>query len=131
MELHQDPLLLNVEDCLSYVVNKNDKIGKTTYSMTMALGGKEEFLSILELVEKVCSKRVDTDGENIMKCLYRKDKSATLYVKIDGETEIYPPKRDDHVDHKKYQDKRFHLDAIIKSESIYVSDKTISIQVKL
>ena len=89
-ELDQGPLLLKVEDCLSYVVNKNDKFGKTTYSMSIALGGKEQFVSVLELVEKVCSNRVHTDGENIMKCLYRKGNNATLYVKIDCETEIYP-----------------------------------------
>jgi hypothetical protein len=54
-----------------------------------------------------------------------------LYVKIDDETEIYPPKGDEPVDHKKYQDKRFRLDAIIKMESIYVSNSVTSIQVKL
>jgi hypothetical protein len=42
-----------------------------------------------------------------------------------------PSERDDPVDHKKYQDKRFRLDAVIKIESIYVSNKVTSIQVKL
>jgi hypothetical protein len=66
-----------------------------------------------------------------MKCLYRKGNTPTLYAKIDDGTEIYPPKGDDPVDHKKYQDKRFRLDVVINIESIYVSDKVTSIQVKL
>jgi hypothetical protein len=95
------------------------------------LGGKDEFVSTLKLVEKESTNHVGKPGENIMKCLYRKGNTPTLYAKIDDETEIYSSKGDDPADHKKYQDKRFRLDAVIKIESIYVSGKVTSIQVKL
>jgi hypothetical protein len=95
--LDQGPLLLKLEDCLSYGVNRNNKFIKTNCSITLALGGKDEF--VLKLVEK------ESDGD--------------------------PPKGDEPVDHKKYQDKRFRLEAVIKIERIYVSDKVTSIQVKL
>lgn len=98
--------------------------------MSIALGGKEEFVSVLELVEKECSYHLnrlgDDHAEHFIKCLYRKGKSPALYVKIDGETEMYPPKGENSVDHTKYQDKQFRLDASIKIESIYVSDTTTS-----
>ena len=44
---------------------------------------------------------------------------------------MYPPKGDEPVDHRNYQDKRFHLNAVVKVDSIYVSDSVTSIQVKL
>jgi hypothetical protein len=47
---------------------------------------------------------------------------------MEKESDGDPPKGDEPVDHKKYQDKRFRLDAVIKVESIYVSDKMTSIQ---
>ena len=50
---------------------------------------------------------------------------------MEKESDGDPPKGDEPVDHKKYQDKRFRLDAVIKVESIYVSDKLTSTQVKL
>ena len=127
----QGPLLLELEDCLSYGVNKNNKFGKVNYSISLALRDKEEFVSALKLVEEESADHVGKPGENIMKCLYRKGSTPTLYVKIDDETEIYPPKGDDPVDHKEYQDKRFRLDAVIKIESIYVSNSVTSIQAKL
>jgi hypothetical protein len=96
----QGPLLLKLEDCLSYGVNK---FGKTNYSTPLALGGKDEFVSTLKLVEKESADHVGKPGENIMKCLYRKGNTPTLYAKIDDETQIYPLKGDDPVDHKKYQ----------------------------
>ena len=114
-------LLLELEDCLSYGVSKNSKFGKTNYSISLALRDKGEFVSALKLVERESADHVGNPGENIMKCLYRKGRTPTLYIKIDDETEIYPPKGDEPVDHRKYQDKRFRLDAIIKIESIYVS----------
>jgi hypothetical protein len=50
--LDQGPLLLKLEDCLSYGVNRNNKFIKTNCSISLALGGKEEFVSTLKLVEK-------------------------------------------------------------------------------
>ena len=72
-------------------------------------------------------------GEAVMKCFYRKGASPTLHVKIDDETEIHLPKGNERLDRKKLQGKRFHLDAVIKVESLYVymSDDTVSVQVKL
>ncbi|CAB4020285.1 Hypothetical predicted protein [Paramuricea clavata] len=127
----QGPLLLELEDCLSYGVSKSNKFGRISYSISLALRDKEEFVSAQKLVEKESADHVGNPGENIMKCLYRKGSTPTLYVNIDDETEIYPPKGDEPVDHKKYQDKRFRLEAIIKIESNYVSSDVTSIQVKL
>ena len=82
-------------------------------------------------MERESAKHLDKPGEEIMKFLYRKGNSPVLYAKIDDYTEMYPTKGDEPVDHKKYQDKRFNLNAIIKVVSIYVSDSVTSIQVKL
>ena len=127
----QGPLLLKLETCLSYGVNKNSKFGKVNYSVPISLKDREAFVSVLELVERESAKHLDKPGEEIMKCLYRKANSPVLYAKIDDDTEMYPTKGDEPVDHKKYQDKRFNLNAIIKVDSIYVSDSVTSIQVKL
>ena len=110
---YQGPLLLKLENCLSYGVNKNNKFGKVNYSIPISLKDKETFVSVLELVERESAKHLDKPSEEIMKCLYRKGNSPVLYAKIDDDTEMYPPKGDEPVDHRKYQDKRFNLNAII------------------
>ena len=47
----QGQLLLKLENCLSYGVNKNNKFGRVNYSISLALRDKEDFVSALELVE--------------------------------------------------------------------------------
>jgi hypothetical protein len=124
----QGPLLLKI---VYHTVYKNDKYAKTTYSVPIVLEGRDNFVSVLELVEKECADFADVPDEAIMKCLYRKGVSPTLYAKIDEETDIYSSKGGKQIDHKKLQNERFHLDAVIKVENLYVSNKTVSIQVKL
>ncbi|CAB4003406.1 Hypothetical predicted protein [Paramuricea clavata] len=125
------PLLLKVADCLSYGVDENNKYGKENLSVSLSFWEKPEFISVLELLEKECAKHVDKSGEKIMKCFYRKGNSPVLYPKINDETEIYEPNGDGPIDPKKYLNKRFHLDAIVRIDGIFLSDKTTCIQVKL
>ncbi|CAB4013479.1 Hypothetical predicted protein, partial [Paramuricea clavata] len=122
------PLLLKVTDCLSYGVDENNKYGKENLSVSLSLWEKSEFISVLELLEKECAKHVDKPDEKIMKCLYRKGSAPVLYPKIDDETEMYEPKGTGPVDPKKYLNKRFHLDAIVRIDGIFLSDKTTCIQ---
>ncbi|CAB4029205.1 Hypothetical predicted protein [Paramuricea clavata] len=126
----QGPLLLKVTDCRSYGVSKS-KFDKEKYSISLSLFEKSEFISVLELIEKECAKHVGRPDEKIMKCLSRKGNTPTLYPSIDDEMEMYELKGNDPVDHKKYQDKRFHVDVIVRIKGIYVSGKTTTIQVKL
>ncbi|CAB4026431.1 Hypothetical predicted protein [Paramuricea clavata] len=57
--------------------------------------------------------------------------TPTLYPGIDDETEMYEPKGNDPIDHRKYQNKRFYVDAIVRIKGIFMSGNTTSIQVKL
>ncbi|CAB4030357.1 Hypothetical predicted protein [Paramuricea clavata] len=127
----QGPLLLKVTDCLSYGVSKNNKFGKENLSISLSLWEKSGFVSVLELIEKECAKHIGKSDEKIMKCLYRKGNTPVLYPGINDETEIYASEGNDPIDPKKYLDKRFHLDAIVRIKGIYISDKTICIQIKL
>jgi hypothetical protein len=42
------PLLLRLENCLAYGINKNNKFGKDNYTIPLAVGPHTEFVSALE-----------------------------------------------------------------------------------
>ena len=76
----QGPLLLKLENCLSYGVNKNNKFGNVNYSIPISLKDKEAFVPVLELVERESAKHLGKPGEDIMKYLYRKGDAPVLYA---------------------------------------------------
>ena len=53
------PLLLKLENCLAYGINKNNKFGKDNYTIPLAVGTHTEFVSALETVERkgCCGRR--------------------------------------------------------------------------
>jgi hypothetical protein len=123
------PLLLRLENCLAYGINKNNRFGKDKYTIPLAVGLQTEFISALEVLEKKCAVMVGKPGTNVMRCFYRSGKQPVLYAKIDGSTVMYGEggdmnpmgERDDH----------FYLDALIRVSSIYLSGNMVSVQVKL
>ena len=117
------PLLLKVENCFSYGVIVDDRFGKIKYSVPIVLEDNELFLSALELVESEVDKYVNDPpeygrGERLMRCLYRKDWHPVLYAKIDGDTRMYPPTDDKPVNHKKYTEEAFYLDAVVRVDVV-------------
>ena len=70
------PLLLKLENCLAYGINKNNKFGKDNYTIPLAVGTHTEFVSALETVEKKCAAVVGKPDINVMRCFYREWKAA-------------------------------------------------------
>jgi hypothetical protein len=70
------PLLLKLENCLTYGINKNSKFGKDNYTVPLAVGTHTEFVSALEMVEKKYAAVVGKPDINVMRCFYREWKAA-------------------------------------------------------
>ena len=52
-------------------------------------------------------------------------------MKINDDTQLYDVSNKLVTDYKTYKDKRFSLDVILHIDSVFISEKTTSIQVKL
>ena len=83
------PLLLKLENCLAYGINKNNKFGKDNYTIPLAFGTHTEFVSALETLEEKCAAVVGKPNTNVMRCFYRSGRQPVLYAKIDRSTTMY------------------------------------------
>jgi hypothetical protein len=125
------PLLLRLENCLAYGINKNNKFGKDNYTIPLAVGTHTEFVSALETVEKKCAAVVGKPDTNVMRCFYRSGRQPVLYAKIYWSTAMYREDGSGDISPMKERDGHFYLDALIRISSIYLSGNMVSIQVKL
>ena len=125
------PLLLKLENCLAYGINKNNKFGKDNYTIPLAVGTHTEFVSALETVEKKCAAVVGKTDTNVMRCFYRSGRQPVLYAKIDRSTAMYREDGSGDISPMKERDGHFYLDALIRVSSIYLSGNMVSVQVKL
>ena len=125
------PLLLKLENCLIYGINKNNKFGKDNYTVPLAVGTLPEFVSALEMVEKKCAAVVGKPNINVMRCFYRSGRQPVLYAKIDQSTAKYKEDGSGDISPMKERDGHFYLDALIRISSIYLSGNMVSVQVKL
>ena len=112
------PLLLRLQNCLAYGINKNNRFGKENYT-----------IPALEALEKKCAVMVGKPGTNVMRCFYRGGKQPVLYAKIDKSTVMYG--EDGDTNPMEERDDHFYLDALIRVSSIYLSGNMVSVQVKL
>jgi hypothetical protein len=124
------PLLLQLKDCLAYGINKDKKFRKENFTIPLAVGDHKDFVSALEVLEKRCAEETGKPGTKAVRCFYRSGKQPVLYAKIDKTTEMYKDVGGD-IDPMKPINKHFHLDALIRFPSIYVSGDMISVQVLL
>ena len=83
------PLLLRLENCLAYGINKNNKFGKDNYTIPLAVGPHTEFVSALETLEKKCAAVIGKPDTSVIRCFYRGGKQPVLYAKIDKSTVMY------------------------------------------
>jgi hypothetical protein len=125
------PLLLKLENCLAYGINKNNKFGKDNYTIPLAVGTHTEFVSALETVEKKCARTVGKPNTNVMRCFYRSGRQPALSVKIDQSTAMYRDDGSGDISLMKERDRHFYLDDLIRVSSIYLSGNMASVQVKL
>ena len=125
------PLLVKLENCLAYGINKNNKFGKENFTIPLAVGSHPEFVSALETVEKKCAAVVGKPDTNVMRCFYRSGRQPVLYAKIDRSTAMYREDGSGDISPMKERDGHFYLDALIRVASIYVSENMVSVQVKL
>jgi hypothetical protein len=123
------PLLLRMENCLAYGINKNNKFGKDSYTIPLAVGPHTEFISALEALKKKCAVIVGKPGTNVIRCFYRGGKQPILYAKIDRSTVMYG--EDGDMNPMEERDEHFYLDALIRISGIYLSGNMVSVQVKL
>jgi hypothetical protein len=123
------PLLLRLENCLAYGINKNNKFGKDNYTISLAVGPHTEFVSALETLEKKCAAVIGKPDTNVIRCFYRGGKQAVLYAKIDKSTVMYG--EDGGMNPMEERDEYIYLDALIRVSSIYLSGNMVSVQVKL
>jgi hypothetical protein len=79
------PLLLKLENCLAYGINKNNKFAKDNYAILLSVGTHTEFVSALETVEKKCAAAVGKHDTNVLRCFYRSGRQPVLYAKIEPE----------------------------------------------
>jgi hypothetical protein len=125
-----DPrLLLKLENCFSF--GTDNKFNKNSYTIALSLKDQDDMVSALTRLEADCATRAGKDSEQIMRCLYRKGRYPTLYVKINDDTQLYDVSNKLVTDYKTYKDKRFSLDVILHIDSVFIPEKTTSIQVKL
>jgi hypothetical protein len=122
------PLLLRLDNCLAYGINKNNRFGKDNYTIPLAVGLHTELISALEALERKCAVMVGKPGTNVIRCFYRGGKQPVLYAKIDGSTVMYG---DEDMNPMEERDEHFYLDALIRISSIYLSGNMVSVQVKL
>ena len=125
------PLLLKLENCLAYGINKNNKFGKDNYTIPLAVGAHTEFVSALETLGKKCAAAVGKPDTNVMRCLYRNGKQSVLYAKINRCTAMYREDGGGDMNPMEQRDGHFYLDALIRISSIYLSGSMVSVQVKL
>jgi hypothetical protein len=123
------PLLLRLENCLAYGINKNNKFGKDNYTIPLAVGPHTEFVSALETMEKKCAAVIGKPDTSVIRCFYRGGKQPVLYAKIDKSTVMYG--EDGDMNPMEERDEHFYLDALIRVSSIYLSGNMVSVQVKL
>ena len=123
------PLLLRLENCPAYGINKNNRFGKDNYTIPLAVRLHTEFISALEVLEKKCAVMVGKPGNSAIRCFYRGGKQPVLYAKIDGSTVMYG--EDGDMNPMGERDEHFYLNALIRISSIYLSGNMVSVQVKL
>jgi hypothetical protein len=119
------PLLLRLENCLAYGINKNN------YTIPLAVGTHTEFVSALDTVEKKCAAVVGKLDTNVMRCFYRSGRQPVLYAKIDWSTAMYTEDGSGDISPMKERDGHFYVDALISISSIYLSGNMVSVQVEL
>jgi hypothetical protein len=122
-------LLLKLGNCFSF--GTDNKFNKDNFSISLSLKDQDDMVSALTCLETDCATRAGKDSEQIMRCLYRKGKYPTLYVKINDDTQFYDTNDKLVTNYGDYKNKRFNLNAVIHIESVFISEKTTSIQVKL
>ena len=122
-------LLLMLENCFLY--GTDNKFNKDNYTIALSLKDQDDMVSALTQLEADCATRAEKDPEQIMRCLYRKGQYPTLYVKINDDTQFYDVDDKLITNYRAYKGKRFNLNAILHIESVFISEKTTSIQVKL
>ena len=103
------PLLLRLENCLAYGINKNNKFGKDNYTIPLAVGTHTEFVSALKTVEKKCAAVVGKPDTNVMRCFYLSGRQPVLYTKIDWSTAIYREDGSEDISPTKERDGHFYL----------------------
>jgi hypothetical protein len=123
------PLLIRLENCLAYGINKNNRFGRDNYTIPLAVGLHTGFISALEALEKKCAVMVGRPGTNVIGYFYRGGKQPVLYAKIDKSTVMYG--EDGDMNPMEERDEHFYLDALIRISSIYLSGNMVSVQVKL
>jgi hypothetical protein len=122
-------LLLKLENCFSFGID--NKFNKDNYTIALSLKDQDDMVSALTKTEADCATRAGKDSEQIMRCLYRKGQYPTLYAKINDDTQLYDVDDKLVTKYGAYKGKRFNLNAIIHIDSVFISEKTTSIQVKL
>ena len=122
-------LLLKLENCFSF--GTDNKFNKDNYSIALSLKDQDDMVSALTCLEADCATRAGKDSEQIMRCLYRKGQYPTLYVKINDDTQFYDINDKLITNYGAYKNKRFSLDAVLHIDSVFISEKATSIQVKL
>jgi hypothetical protein len=106
-------------------------LNKDNFSIALSLRDQDDMVSALTCLETDCATRAGKDSEQIMRCLYRKGQYPTLYAKINDDTQLYDVDDKLVTKYGAYKGKRFNLNAIIHIDSVFISEKTTSIQVKL
>jgi hypothetical protein len=124
------PLLLRLKDCLAYGISKDKKFGKGGFTIPLAVGDHKDFITALEVLEKRCAEEVGKPGTKAIRCFCRSWKQPVLYAKIDKTTEMYKDGGGD-IDPMEPTNNHFHLDALVRFPSIFVSGDMVPVQVLL
>ena len=122
-------LLLKLENCFSF--GTDNKFNKDNYTIALSLKDQDNMVSALTKIEADCATRAGKDSEQIMRCLYRKGQYPTLYVKINDDTQLYDASDKLVTNYGAYKGKRFSLDVVLHIDSVFISEKATTVQVKL
>ena len=122
-------LLLKLKDGFSF--GTDDKFGKDAMTIAISLKERSGLVSALTTLETDCAEKSGNQEEKIMKCLYRKGDYPILYAKITPATQIRDANGKVVSNYGTLKKKRFGLNAVFHVESVFESEKGVTIQVRL
>jgi hypothetical protein len=100
-------------------------------TITISLREQSGLVSALTTLEADCAEKFGLQEEKIMKCLWRFGEYPILYAKITPATQIRDANGKVVSNRVSLKGKRFGLNAVFHVESVFVSDKGTTIQVRL